>query len=245
MGVVESRSKHLTTRNILEGRGDPAAYLHPSGIDRFGRAEARQSGAERAQQENRLDQVAARLLDREGCEFAIVQRPFGHHPVDTKAELFGYLGERNFGNIAIATTLVRQQPMGVLDGAFASLDGDIHVQPPFAASRVVRGIATMVSSATSTTSMPRGNSVWLILSRSNRSAGWIAACKTVTPSIPGPRNSNAEPCVRLSTCRISVVERSGYSLLPKAKRSRPGSKCASPIRAKLQIEESAITGAPV
>src|SRR5712664_243855 len=179
MGVVESRPEHLTTRNILEGRGDPAAYLHPSGIDRLGRTEARQSGAERAQQENRFDHVAARLLDREGCEFAIVQR--------------------DFGNVAITATLVRQQPMGVLDGAFASLDGDIHVQPPFATSRVVRGIATMVSSATSTTSMPRGNSVWLILSRSNRSAGWIAACITATPSMPGPRNSMPGPCVRLST----------------------------------------------
>src|SRR5258707_14678442 len=121
------------------------------------------------------------LYDRELAALAIVQRPFGHHPVDTKAELFGYLGERNFGNIAIAAALMRQQPMGVLDGAFASLDGDIHVQPPFATSRVVRGIATMASSATSTTSMPRGNSVWLILSRSNRSSGWIAARKTATP----------------------------------------------------------------
>ena len=63
--------------------------------------------------------------------------------------------------------------------------------------------------------------------------------------MPGPRSSRAGPCVRLSTCRISVVERSGYSLLPNAKRSSAGSSRGSPIKAKLLIEESAITGALV
>ena len=42
-----------------------------------------------------------------------------------------------------------------------------------------------------------------------------------------------------------MVERSGYSLLPKAKRSSAGSALGSPISAKLQTAESAITGAPV
>src|SRR3954447_13268436 len=63
--------------------------------------------------------------------------------------------------------------------------------------------------------------------------------------MPGPRNSKGAPSVRLSTCRISVVERSGYSLLPNAKRSSGGSFAGSAINAKLAIEQSAITGALV
>ena len=65
VGVIEGRSENLASRNVLECRGNPAAHLHPAGIDRFGRAEARQGGAEGANQEDRLDHVAARLLDRE------------------------------------------------------------------------------------------------------------------------------------------------------------------------------------
>ena len=145
MGVVEGGTENLPARNILEGRGNPAAHLHRAGIDRLGRAEARQRGAEGAHQEDRLDQVAARLLDRERRQFAVVQRALGHDAVDAERELLGDLGERQFGNIAIAAPLMRQQAMGVLDGAFASLDGNIHAQPPLT-SRVVRGIATMESS---------------------------------------------------------------------------------------------------
>ena len=80
----------------------------------------------------------------------------------------------------------------------------------------------MESSWTSTTSMPRGNSAALMASRSNRSRGWIEARSAAEPSMPGPCSSTTGPSVRLSTCRISVVERSGYSLLPNAKRSSAG-----------------------
>src|SRR6187402_3177296 len=44
---------------------------------------------------------------------------------------------------------------------------------------------------------------------------------------------------------ITVVERSGYSLVPSAKRSSEGSAPPSLISAKAAIEESWITGAPV
>ena len=55
-----------------------------AGIDRLGRAEARQGGAEGAHQEDRLDHVAARLLDGERRKFAVIQRAFGHHAIDAE-----------------------------------------------------------------------------------------------------------------------------------------------------------------
>src|SRR5258708_11912491 len=158
MGIVERGPENLPARNVLEGRGNPATHLHLPGIDRLGRAEPRQGGAEGPDQEDRLDHVAARLFDRQRREFAVVERTFGHDTVDAERQLFGNLVKRNFGNVPIAAALVCQQAMGVLNGAFASLAGNIHGQAPFATSRVVRGIATMASSWTSTTSMPRGNS---------------------------------------------------------------------------------------
>ena len=146
MGVVEGRAENLPARNILEGRGNPPAHLHRAGIDRLGGAKARQRRAERPHQEDRLDQVAARLLDRERRKLAIVQRAFGHDAVDAERKLLGDLGQRQLGHITVAAPLMRQQAMGVLDGALASLDGNIHGQPPLATSRVVRGIATIESS---------------------------------------------------------------------------------------------------
>src|SRR5215510_11440880 len=44
---------------------------------------------------------------------------------------------------------------------------------------------------------------------------------------------------------MTVVERSGYSLVPSAKRSSTGSRTPSLISAKAAIEESCTTGAPV
>jgi len=75
-----------TTRNILEGRGVRRRDLHPGVSIALG-ARSAAKWPERAQQEDRLDQVAARLLDRRGLRFAIVQRPFGHH-VDCHRELW-------------------------------------------------------------------------------------------------------------------------------------------------------------
>ena len=80
-------------------------------------AEARQRRAEGAHQEDRLDQVAARLLDRERRELAVVERAFGHDPVDRKRELLGDLLERELRHRRIAAPLMREQPMGILDRA--------------------------------------------------------------------------------------------------------------------------------
>ena len=65
MGVVEGRAQHLAAGQILEGRRDAAAQRHRGGVERLGEAEARQRGAIGADQEDRLDQIAARLFDRE------------------------------------------------------------------------------------------------------------------------------------------------------------------------------------
>ncbi len=175
VGVVEGRPQDLAARNVLEGRGDAPLHPHLAGVDRLGGTEARQRGAEGARQEDRLDQVAARLLDRERRELAVIERALGHDAVDTERELLGYLRQRHLGHIAIAAPLMREQPMGVLDGAFASLDGYIHRSHSLAISPRGARIASMASSWTSTTSMPRGNRASLIASRPNRSRGLIIA----------------------------------------------------------------------
>jgi hypothetical protein len=72
MGVVEGRAEHLTAGNILESRRNPPPHLHRAGVHRLGGTEARQGGAKRAQQEDRLDHVAARLLDGQCGEFTVV-----------------------------------------------------------------------------------------------------------------------------------------------------------------------------
>src|SRR5229473_2637765 len=115
MGVIESGTENLAARNILERRGNPATHLHPGGIDRFGRAEAWQGGAERTDQKDRLDHVAARLLDGERREFAIIERAFSHDAIDGETKLPGDLRERNFGNSVVTAPLMRQQPVGVLN----------------------------------------------------------------------------------------------------------------------------------
>ena len=127
MGVVEGGPENLAARNVLEGRGDPPPHLHLAGIDRLGGAETRQGGAEGADQEDRLDHVAPRLLDRQRSKLAVVERAFGHDAVDGERQLFRNLGQRNLGNLAIAAALMREQPMGVLDGALASLDRNVHI----------------------------------------------------------------------------------------------------------------------
>jgi hypothetical protein len=129
----------LAARQILERRGDTAPDVHGAGVDRLRRAEPRQRGAIRADEEDRLDQVAARLFDRERGQLAVVERALGHHPVAGERELLGNLLEREFGHGRIAAALLRQQPVRVVDGAFAAFDRDIHVSlPPRGASAAAR-----------------------------------------------------------------------------------------------------------
>ena len=126
MGIVEGRAENLAAGNVLEGRGHPPLHPHRAGLDRLAGAEARQRGAEGADQEDRLDQIAARLLDRERRELAVIERALAHDAVHGEAELLRDLVERDFGNILIAAPRICEQAMGVLDGAFAAFDCDIH-----------------------------------------------------------------------------------------------------------------------
>jgi hypothetical protein len=65
MGVVVGRAQHLAARHVLEGRRDAPLGHHGRRVEGQRIAEARQGRAIGAQQEDRLDQVAARLLDGE------------------------------------------------------------------------------------------------------------------------------------------------------------------------------------
>jgi hypothetical protein len=126
VGVVEGRAKHLAARQILEGRGDAALDVHRSRIDRLRGAEAGQRGAVGADQENRLDHVAARLLDGERRELAVVERALAHYPIDRERELPGNLLEAELRHGGIAAARRGEQRVRVLDGAFSAFDGDVH-----------------------------------------------------------------------------------------------------------------------
>ena len=87
MGIVEGRSEDLPAGQVLENRGDASPDIHVGSVERLGRAEARTGGAKGAQQEDRLDQVAARLLDREGSKRTVIERSLAHHAVDRERKL--------------------------------------------------------------------------------------------------------------------------------------------------------------
>ncbi len=61
----------------------------------------------------------------------------------------------------------------------------------------------------------------------------------------GAPQFDSRAAVKLSTCRISVVERSGYSLLPNAKRSSAGRFWDRRSARNWRIDGSATTGALV
>src|SRR5215469_15315641 len=100
MGVIEGGPKDLAAWNILEGGGDPPAQAHVAGVNRLGRAEARQRCAKGADQEDRLDHVAARLLDCERCKFAVIKRSLAHHPIGGQSKLPGDLSKRELRYVA-------------------------------------------------------------------------------------------------------------------------------------------------
>jgi hypothetical protein len=97
MRVVERRAEHLSAGQILEGRGDAAAQGHRRRVERFSEAEARQRGAIGADQEDRLDHVAARLLDRERGDAPVVERALAHHAIDRQRQLLVDLRRRDSG----------------------------------------------------------------------------------------------------------------------------------------------------
>ena len=137
MGIVERRPQHLPAGQILVGRGNAAAQRHCGGVDRLGEAEARQRGAIGADEKDRLDQVAARLLDRQRRYAAIVKGTLAHHPIDGERKLLVDLRGRHFRRVAIAAPPVGEQRMGVADRPLAAFDRDIHHSPPV--TRTERG----------------------------------------------------------------------------------------------------------
>jgi hypothetical protein len=75
---------------------------HAGGVERTAGAEARQHGAMRAEQEDRLDEIPPRLLDGERGEMPVVERSLAHDAVDGEDELLldlrqGQLGHRPAG----------------------------------------------------------------------------------------------------------------------------------------------------
>ncbi len=126
MGIVEGRSEDLAARDVLEGRRDAAFGHHAGGVDRLRIAEARQRRAVGAQQEDRLDEVATRLLDGKCGERAVVAGAFGHHPVDRERQLAVDLVQAKLGNIAWPAPLVGEQIERVGDGGFAAFDRYVH-----------------------------------------------------------------------------------------------------------------------
>ncbi len=130
VGVVEGRAEQLAAGQILVGRRDAPLDQHRAGVDRPGVAEARQRRAIGANQEDRLDHVAARLNDGQRRQFPVVERAFAHHAVDGERQLLDDLVEANRRHGAVAAAAVGEQGVGVGDGGFAAFDGDIHVTPP-------------------------------------------------------------------------------------------------------------------
>ena len=68
--VVEGRPEHLAAGKVLVGRRHAPFGMHGGGVDGARVAETRQGGAVGAHQEDRLDEIAARLHDGERCELA-------------------------------------------------------------------------------------------------------------------------------------------------------------------------------
>jgi hypothetical protein len=173
----------------------------------FGYPEPRQGGAERAGQKDRLDQIAPRLLDRQRRKLAVVQRAFGHHPVDRQTHLLGNLRQRQLRHRGVAAPLMRQQPVCVFDGAFATLDRDIHSLGPRndGGARQRRDVISR-------------DQQQIDAARKQRAVGRVPLDEVLrqSASTQARRAANAGPAerqlgtpVNVGSCRINVVERSG------------------------------------
>src|SRR3546814_13469502 len=75
---------------------------------RFRAGEARQRGAGGAQEEDRLDQIAGSLLDRQRGELLVIQRAFAHHPRHGERQLLANLLDAEFGDAGVAAALDRK-----------------------------------------------------------------------------------------------------------------------------------------
>ncbi len=208
MGVVEGRPQHLAAGNVLEGGRDTAGDLHGAGIDGLGGAEARQGGAEGAHEERRLDEIAARLLDGQGREVAVVERALGHDAVDGERQLLADLGGRDFGDGRIAAAVVGEEPVGIVDGAFATLDGDVHGSGLHGDAGGARQGCDALGTGEDEVDAAREESV--VGGKARGDVGGKAGHRKMgMAGNAGPASFSAVPLVRDATCRISVVERSG------------------------------------
>src|SRR5215475_4023898 len=105
MREIEGGAEDLSAGQILEGRGDAAADLHGRCIDRNTGAETWKGRAIGTQQEDRLDQVAARLLDSKCGKIWIVDGALAHDAVDGEGELLANLRGRQLGHVKRAAPL--------------------------------------------------------------------------------------------------------------------------------------------
>ena len=154
--VIKGRSEQLTARQILVGRRNATFDQHFSGFHRPRIAKTRQGCAVGAHQKDCLDQIAARLTNSKCRQFAIIERTFGHDAINRQRQLFGNLVETQSRNRTIAATTIIEKTVGIMDGRFATLYGNIHFQPSRAETRVVRGSAATAPSLTRTRSTPSG-----------------------------------------------------------------------------------------
>src|SRR5262249_35605917 len=172
-------------------------------------------------------------------------RSLAHDPIDCERELLGDLREGNVRNRAIAPPCIREQRMGVLDRAFASFDCDIHRYARSCVARTERGKAATAVGETRIRSTPRGTNAQFATSRSAKSTGNGSLEKVRAPAKPGPESDRRSPAPKCSTCRTSVVDRSGYSAVPIEKASNAGIRVGSAGNANAAVCGSAVTGAPV
>ncbi len=206
MGVVEGRAEHLPARQILEGRRDAARNRHRPGIDRLRRAETGQRRAKGTDEEDRLDEIAARLLDGERRQRRIVERALGHDAIDGEGELGADLLRRQLGDVGVAAPLVGEQRVGVVDGLLAAFDRDVHLRLADHCRARQRGDP---AGRDENAIDAARKSAWLAAQRAAKSAGSGASASDASPLMPGPLRPIPGPAAMRSSATTSVVERSG------------------------------------
>ena len=139
MRVVERRAQELAARQVLVGRGDPPPDAHGRGIDGLGITETRQRRAVGAEQEDRLDKIASRLLHGERCKLRIVEGALAHGAIDREGELIADLLGRDLGHAQITAPLPGEQLVRRRDCRLATFDRDVHVRPPRSRARCEAG----------------------------------------------------------------------------------------------------------
>ena len=182
MRVVKCWPQHLPARRILERRRNTPVAAHLARIDRKGGPKTRQRGAIGADEKHRLNQIAARLLDRKRRQIGIVKRTFCHHPVYSQCHLLTDLRDTQFRHRHITAPFLGQPAMSVLDRAFAAFDSHIHqTLPPAAVTTALRGKAASLSPQVKKKSSPSGNRARL--ARKTATSGRFSRA---LPLIPGP-----------------------------------------------------------